>query len=363
MPMRIAPWATVGALALAVAGGAPARPSRSALTLRPSSSIQLRNGYTRLVADGKRSAAVKGCSIALWTVAQPKASAIDGCRSSRQLFLGVDEIAVAGSRLAWMRHETNADGLQLQTELIVKTGSAKPHEIADTFTDGSTGGTLLTLAGQRNTLAFAFDFSSDGFQLEEHVYKIAQAETDHGADWCPHSTDGLLPTPPPKHLCIDPGLGTGLVRSVSDGRVLVSFGDDLLGVVQADNSERDLPIPFKEETDQVALSGTQVVVLHAGATTLDVYSDTGALQHKWPIPLASSPRKLSVAGGVAVYASHGLHLVRLANGSATTLRAPGGKPPIAAAMTPSGLYALYSVKRRERLGFVPIARLQGALGA
>lgn len=334
------------------------------LVLRPTSSVAVK-GYGRLVADGTRAAAVAPCGMVLWAAGKPKGTFIDPCRPARGVdFSGTDEAALAGNRLAWMREEWTSHGLVVQTDLVVKTGTGKPREIANAFSDNSEGGLLLTLAGDGDTLAFGWthdSFEDPGIPVhEERVFRVARASSASGVAQCPHAS-GLLPNPPAARLCLDTGLEAGSVRSVSGGRILVSFGGGLVGVVARDNSKHDLEIPYREQRDQVALAGADVVLVRRGGKTVDLYDgESGALVHRWPIARAVNVRRLSVGGGYAVFAARGVHLVRLRDGVERTLLAPGRKPPVAATIEPTGLFLLYRVKGGERMGFVPISRLNEA---
>lgn len=344
-------------LAGALAGAAsPRSPSP---IVHPTSSIALKGGYTRLVADGRRAAVVAGCGIVLWKVGQRKGTLVQPCRPARGVdFSGTDEVALAGSRLAWMREEWVSHGQRVQTELVVKDGAGKAREIANAYSDSEEGGWLLTLAGAGDTLAFGSTFDSFDDPTnpihEEHVFRVLRA----GGSQCPHEP-GLLPNPLPARLCVEANALTYAVRSVSAGRILVSFaGFQQVGVVERDNSEHDLSIPATQKHLELALSGTEVVVLQAGGTTLDVYdAESGALRRRLPIARVGTVTRLSVAGGFAAFASRGIHLIRLSNGSERSVLAPNGKPPIAATLTSAGLFLLYRINRHERLGFVPMAVL------
>jgi hypothetical protein len=206
---------------------------------------------------------------------------------------------------------------------------------------------------QRQRLAWEYSFDED---YDNHVLRIARSPSDPGASACPREPDGLLPTAPVSQLCIDTG-SYGYVRAVSAGRILVNFGD-LLALIDRDGSARDLPLPFSADTDAIALSGTDVVVVRASAKKLGVYDGaSGSLEAQWPVPAARDARLLSVAGGIAVYSSNGIRLVRLRDGKVRTLQIPSGRRPVAAVVEPAGLFVLYRTKRGERLGFVPIAKL------
>jgi hypothetical protein len=337
-------------LAALLAG--PSAPRSRVFVLHPASSVKLVVPAGRLAADGKRAAAAGSCFVQLWKVGARKPTLPGGCRGRAGIdFEGVDEIALAGDRLAWMRQESISHGTRVQTELVVKDGAAPARAIASAYNDSGFGAYLLTLAGDDGTLAFGWDYSFDE-DFDLRAYRIGRT---NDADPCPFEPDGLLPNRLTQY-CVDTGVH-GLVRAVSGSRILVSFGD-LLGIVEADNSEHDLPVPFTLGEDAVALSGSTLVVLRAGSAGLRVYDvESGSLEHEWRVPKLVRPSRLTVGGGFAVYASKGVHLVRLSDGRHVKLQIPRGKRPVAATLEQAGLFVLYRVGRRERLGFVPRAQL------
>jgi hypothetical protein len=350
----------VKAAALLIVAGAlagAAGPRSPSPIVHPTSSIAVQ-GYGRLVADGRRAAAVGGCGILLWKAGARKGTTVPACRSGHVDSWGLDEVALAGDRLAWMREEAISHGMRVQTELVVKTGTGKPREIASAYNDSGYGAYLLTLAGSGDTLAFAWTYSFDQDD-QEQVYRISRTA---GAGPCPYEPEGLLPNPPQTSFCANTGLEIGLVRGASQGRILVSFaGFYSIGVVEPDNSEHDLAIPSSQKHLELAISGPDVLVLQAGGSTLDVYdAGAGTLRRSWPIARVGTVTRLSAAGGFALFAARGFHLVRLSDGSERTVLAPGGKHPIAATVTSAGLFLLYRLKGHERLGFVPLGRLRAA---
>jgi hypothetical protein len=338
-------------LAAVVGGGADTAP----LVLHPTSSVSAR-GYGRLVADGMRAAAAGGCTILLWKAGTRKATSLGACRGSRALEgWSLDELALAGSRLAWMREESISHGMRVQTELVVKTGAAKPRQIASAYNDSGFGGWLLSLDGGGDTLAFGWQYAFDEND-EDHVYRIAKTG---GAGPCPFEEGSLLPNPPQTTFCADTGLPGGLVRGVSGRRILVTFGGfRLISVVQPDDSVVDLAIPPSQKHLELGISGRDVVVLQAGGSKLDVYDAmTGSLRRSWPVGRIGTVTALSVDGGFAVFRAKGTHLVRLSDGRQRMLLAPGRRPPLATSLTRTGLFVLYRTKQGRRLGFVPLGKL------
>ncbi|MBA3717717.1 MAG: hypothetical protein H0W87_05785 [Actinobacteria bacterium] len=340
----------VAAVTLLFSAGGSTASGTSKLTLRPTSSIPL-SGYSKVIADGRRAAAVAPCGIMLWTAGKRTGSFTDPCRP----LSGLDDsdayaFALAGNRLAWLREEWVSHGMVVQTELVVKTGAGKPREIASAYEEYQEGSWLLSLAGAGDTLAAGWTYESFADEtpvLDERVYRIGGGSSGQ----CP-SASGLLPNPPAAHICRDTGVFGSSVRSVSQGRILVTFGAGSVGIIDRNNQEHDLSIPRYGESDAIVLAGSKVVLLNP--KSLEIYdADTGEMIDHWGTG-TSVHRNLSVAGDLAVFGSHLMHL---RSGAHSTLVAPGGKPPIATRLSSAGLFFLYKVGRTERLGFVRASRL------
>ncbi len=358
--------AALALLAGALAAGSPSAGSRATvLRLKPSSSVAVPRTYDGLVADAGRVAAVGPvCGIRLWRPGKPKTSFVQPCRATpRDWGGGLDVVALAGDRLAWIREESVSHASRVQTDLVVKAGSGKPRVIASGSIDlfANDGTQLFSLGGAGTTLAFGWESQTPDtngvVDYDERVYRVARAASEPGTDTCP-AQDDLVSNPPPAHLCTNTGHYVSTVESVSQGRLLVSSGNSEAAIVEPDNRAHDLSIPYNGAHDDLALSGTDVVVVRAGGTTLDIYdAERGSRLHRWRIARASGLAALSTDGRFAVFGAHGFHLVRLSDGSERTLLAPGGTRPIAATIDSTGLSVLYRTRGRTRLGFVPLARL------
>jgi len=361
--MKFAALALVAGL-LAVASPSAGSPA-GVLRLRPSSSVAVPHLYDGLVADAGRVAVVGSpCGIGLWRPGKPTPSFIRACRSTpRDWGSGIDGVALAGQRLAWIREESVSHGSRVQTDLVVKAGSGKPRVIASGYIDlfANVGTQLFSLRGAGSTLAFGWESHTTDpngvVDTDERVYRLARAASEPGTDTCPGQND-LVSNPPPARLCTNTGHYVSTVESVSQGRLLVSSGNNDAAIVEPDNKAHNLSIPFRWEIDDLALSGTNVIVVRADSTTVEIYdAESGTRLHRWPIARASSLKGLSVDSRFAVFEARGFHLVRLSDGSEKTLLAPGGTRPIDVALDSSGLFVLYRTHGRTRLGFVPLARL------
>jgi hypothetical protein len=356
--MRIS---TLALMALAFAAASPSAVSGSAssvLRLKPTSSVALPRGYVAVVADGGRAAAVGDCAIRLWRPSLRTTAYVKPClpRLSIEGSTSLDTVVLAGDRLAWLRDQTESHGQQLYTQLVVKTGSQKPREVvsADLSDFATTGGQLISLAGSGNTLAFGWTYSNPNRTNPveyERIYRLV-LPSDLRAAPCPDEGGGFSSL----RLCSDTAVYGNFARSAADGRVLVDYGDGDAEVIEPDNTRHRLTFPYKQATDELALSGSDVVVVRARGTLLSIYDATnGTLMHSWPIARATGLGALTVAGGYAVFEAHGLHLVQLSTGRELMLLAPGGKSPLDASVTSKGLFVVYRVGRHTRLGFVPLA--------
>jgi hypothetical protein len=340
-------------LAFSVAGSAAAAPPSA--VLRPTSSIAVK-GYAKVIADGRRAAAVAPCGIVQWVAGQRKGSFTDPCRP----LSGLDDsdafaFALAGNRLAWLREEWVSHGMVVQTELVVKTGAGKPREIASAYDEYQNGTWLLSLAGGGDTLAAGWTLDSfddsDNPVHDERIYRIGGSK----AGPCP-AAEGLLPNPPAAHLCSDSGLPGGTVLSASGGRILTRFYGSFY-VADATGTVTKLAA---ENVGLLALSGSTVVAVRTGKqSALETYdAGSGQLLAKYPLPpLNRYTGVLTLGAGYALFASHGLHLVRIADGRDRLVTLPGGKSPVAGALGNTGLFLLYRTKQGLRLGFVPAAKL------
>jgi hypothetical protein len=353
------------AASLLAASLAASASSRGALRLRPSRSIGVPRLFDGLVADSGRVAAVgPACRIDLWRPGRRTASVVQACRTTpRDWGSGIDEVALAGDRLAWIREESVSHASRVQTDLVVKAGSGKARVVASGYVDQLAGeGTrLFSLRGAGTTLAFGWESQTtdpNGVAgYDERAYRVARATSEPGTGACPAQAD-LVSNPPPARLCTNTGLYASVVESVFQGRLLVSYFDSHAAIVEPDNSAHDLSIAYNEHRDDLALSGTNVVVVRSGGTTLDVYdSASSARLHSWTIAPAARLGALSINAGFAVFAARGFHLVRLSDGSEQTLLTPAGTTPIAVTLDASGLFVLYRAGGGTRLGFVPLSRL------
>jgi hypothetical protein len=344
------------AVALIVSAASSAASGPGTAVLHPTASIALK-GYAHVIADGRRAAAVGPCGIVQWSPGQRRGAFTDPCRP----LSGLDDsdaydFAIAGDRLAWLREEWVSHGMVVQSELVVKTGTGKPREVASAYNEYEEGTWLLGLAGGGDTLAVGWtnDTFPDG-GVPEHDEKVFRvAERTAGATTCPHAS-GLLPNPAAARLCVDSGLPGGKPIAAAGDRVLGRYFGKLY---VADPSGQATKLTI-HDTALATLSGTQIVIVRTGKqSALELWdAKSGTIRSRRSLPpLNGSVGKLTVGGHFASFWSRGLHLVSLKDGRDRIVKIAGGTP-VHGALTSAGLFVLYRVKGGERLGFVPLARL------
>ena len=347
-------------VAVALAATAPSAGSGSdsaTIRLRPTSSVSVPKTTDEVVADGNRAAALDYCAIRLWRPGFTKTALVKPCipPASIEGSTSLDAVALAGDRLVWIRDETESHGEYVDSQLVVKTGSRKPYEVVSSSADvfANSGDQLVSLAGSGNTVAFGWTYNNGDFinpVQKERIFLLVRASDPRAAP-CPSFGSSA------DRLCVDAGVDDSVVDSAAAGRVLLSFGDGAVEVVEPDGSARILHIPYAASKDDLALLGSELVVIRASGNAAVYDASTGAQLQTWPIVRATGLRRLTVGGGYALFRMHGFQLLKLSTGRELTLVAPTGKPPTDASVTSTGVFFLYRVGRRLRLGFVPFARL------
>jgi hypothetical protein len=242
----------------------------------------------------------------------------------------VDEVALAGSRVAWTRDTSSPCEIALDTA---------------TFADP-----LPVHVGGYACTPSSYHVHGDGdllvFDSEVGLMRIG------GTESCdPHlDTGGICAT-------LRRGDHAGPVESVSGGLIAIHEP----GAVSVLDARGQLVRVFSFAPDDVAvarLDGGRLVVWRFGV--LDEYDvATGALLLSRPLPTGF--RLVDVDGGIAVLTSAGgVELLRLDDGRSLTL--PAGDPTLAD-LEPPGLYYSYATADGGgRVVFVPRADVLGRLG-
>lgn len=360
--------AAVATLAAVAAGSAGAAPS--AVTLKFSAQLRLHGSFDWLTSDGWIATARPDVDngncrfIPVWNARTRKTITQRGCTNSGDV---ISDLAVAGTRIAWERF-AYAGHVREQGELVLATIGQKPRVISDSFDEGGDGTWFGGLAGGGDTLAFTvhtdvFDDNNNTI-LSDVPYRVASSATAAGTTACPAAPDSIRSEPAPAHLCV-PLAGSDSyedVMSVDAGRVLAAEPGDTTGLFSADGTLHDLPIAIDTDKGEYAvLTGTTIVVLRAKRLEIRD-AGTGALERA----LLVGGHGLSAGGGYAGFVTNGkITLVRLSDGREFHVRATGERRALSVALEPTGLFELYvgagPATFRQRIGFVPSARLRAAL--
>jgi len=282
------------------------------------------------------------------TVSGKKTAVVDGVGGS-----GVFQLAIAGSRVAWLANE---GGNLESTDYLFTSSTTQPKErqIASALRSGDggcsgrdpagcTGAWLGGLVGAGSTIAFN-RWTSD-----------AVGHVGSGGLYTVNGTQ----TPPM-------ATGTDTVQAVSEdgGRVAVLRSDGSVAVYAKSGSVQatvNPPIPLA-----AALSGKNLVVLSKGRKIELYNAQTGALQKTLSTHGKGGPVNLDVQGNIAIYSSNSS--VRAVNLSSGKDRAVGSLPNrIAfARIDGAGLaYAAGGVRAnygKSTLVFKPMASITAAVG-
>ena len=343
--MRIA---AISALLLALALPASAAPG-------PVAHVKNTNGWIESIAmDGPRLAyAVEGGStctrVFVWNVRTQSAALVSGkgtCGAdSTSTGGGVTQIAVAGTRLAWL---VNTGGNTESTDDLYTSSLPgwKERKVASAFRSGNVDGTLrgswlggLVGGGDRIALN-QFTTDASGTVATAALQRL----------------DVRLAT-------IAAGKTTLRAASLDRHRIAVLRSDQKVALYDSDNGGRLLLTVAPSTAREVVLRQDYIVVL-TRMRTLEIFNaNTGAPVKT--LAVAAGAARLDVHSGVAAYAvGRTVHVLRLSDGKdailATAPRAIQGLEVEA----PGIAYSYNTVKGIKDVGnlaFVPMARATSVL--
>jgi hypothetical protein len=320
----------------------------------PLARVKNTNGWIESIGmDGSRVAyAVQGvvCTkVFVWDVPTRAGALVSGKRTcgadSTSTGDGVAEIAVAGSRVAWI---VNQGGNTESDDHLYVSARPRPKEklLASAMRTGEvggklTGGWLGGLVGDGDLLAFS-DWRTDG------AGNIVGATLRRAGAARPNT--------------LSAGLQAYRAAAADRGRIAVAREDGTVALYsRAGRLLRSIvPTSLKE----VALQGGDLVVLTM-SRTVEVYSaSTGQRRATWPVKAPAA--HLDIAAGRAVYAVwRTVHLLRLADGKDVAL--PAARRAVAGLEieAPGIVYAYNTVKGIKDVGnlaFVPMAKATALLG-
>lgn len=282
------------------------------------------------------------------TVSGKKTAVVDGVGGE-----GVFQVAIAGSRVAWL---VNEGGNLESSDYLFTSSTTQPKErqIASALRSGDggcsgrdpsgcTGAWLGGLVGAGNTLAFnRWTADAVGHMGSGGLYTINGTQTQPLAS----------------------GTDTVLAVSEDGGRVAVLRTDGSVAVYSKSGSVQatvDPPTPLG-----VALSGKNLVVLSKGRKIELYNAQSGSLQKTLSTHGKGGPQNLDVQGNIAVYTSNSS--VRAVNLSSGKDKAVGSLPNrIAfARIDGAGLaYAAGGVRAnygKSTVVFKPMTSIKAAVG-
>ena len=338
---------------------------------QPNKVKQLAKPIEAVAMDGPRVAYVSGGRIRVWNVVSGATSVVKGRYGSSQEYATASEIAIAGKRVAWIKHvylgNTELDHW-LYTARLGGSAHLLGRALGYNNTDCGLGGPQIDgLVGSGTLLAVStWTFNDNGsnswnkrlnlitptglrtIATGPNAIVSASADANHIA---------VIPLGP---VSMDPGYCVSL-PSTSVSIYVYSARGALLNKVAVSTPN----------SGPVALSGKQLVVLaswrsHPGAAavTLSVYDwETGALLHTWPVAVSWRGGVLAVDGHLAVVQGRlRLHLVDLKTGKDVIVA--GTNAGAFPAIGPRGL--VYAVNpngdgRPAKLVFVPTTKLLATL--
>jgi hypothetical protein len=348
--------------------------------------LRLTGPVKELAADGGRVAVLlqtsrPGCTVARVAVWQPSTRSLapigtSPCSESLSTGAGIFSVALAGTRVAYVQYAGgNTRELQLRSALLP---ARRPATIASaSFSLDETSGTYIgRLAGDGSLLAF------DAWNVCPACAGAARPQPDRSSIWrvagsgaCPNAGLGAA------RLCtvVQSGLGTLRLLSVAAGSLALLQPDGSVAVVTAAGATT-ATIRFAAgelRTARLDSDGRRLVALVSAGSAknaLRAYDPTGALVATYPLPTVRTSgdatcgdpngcktpalRLEDVDSGIAVYVLGAqIHLLRLADGKAATIRPPG-RTPVHAQLERDGLYYSYSLTARSsRVAFMPFSKL------
>ena len=349
-------------------------PAQPAVAKPHANKLQTAKPIWTLAMDGPRVAYASGGRIHVWNVVTGATSVVKGTYSNADHSDNPAEIAIAGSRVAWVKRQQLGNTEQPQRLYTAAVGgSAVRLRRVLGYTDmgcGAGGSRIAGLVGSGNVLAVStWEASPDGLVAANQRLNlitptgltpitggsgaIVSAAADHG-----RVAVVPLARPGPEHdgYC-DMTEPTSVAVYSVDGTLLKRV-------------ETGGPVA------RVALSGNLLVVLPASPpTAFDVYDwTTGKLVHTWP--LARPPFNFAVAGQLAVYSvqprrgfapAENVHLLDLTSGTDIAIATTTNLHYRDLAIDRLGLvYAVnppfkYKDTRPAKLVFLPTANLLARL--
>lgn len=328
---------------------------QAATAKTPGTVKQTRSPITTLAMDGSRVAYASGGKVYVWNWATGTTTLVQGTYNKHTA-----EIAIAGRRLAWITRSVVGNSQQTTESLFAGSVGTRGrllasgrHYLTDWENHVWYGRWIAGTVGSGSTLAVSSWWSrSDGTCTAQRLSLVTPT--------------GLRQ--------ISTGPGAIMSASADGGHIAVLRSDEAwpqygptpavtVGIYST--SGKLLREITPSSADEVALSGSKLVVL-TETKMLEVYDwTTGKLVHTWPVA-TTEPRQaghLAAAGQLAVYAGgpgvRKLHVIRLATGKDVVVATGKGSGywNHDAAMSSHGLVYAVNYSTHGKLVFVPMAKL------
>jgi WD40 repeat protein len=289
--------------------------------------------------------------VLVWNIRTGKTTRVSGAHTDKadgtSTGSGVFELAIAGSRVAWI---VNLGGNTEGQDYVYASSVSKPKErmVWTTFRFGDscpgreqsncTGPWLGGLVGSGNLIA------------------LNRWRTDSGSV-TRGELDVLSGT---KMKQVATGAATVEAASVDGGRVAVLRSDGTVGVYSSAGKLLRTVSPSSAEA--LALSGHNLVVL-TKTRTLELYDTrTGALKKTLSVHgAAKTPVNLDVQGNIAIYTTGSLHAVNLSSGKDRVIGTLRGGVGLARMSTAGVVYSTVRSRSKGTLVFLPSGRVAAAV--
>src|SRR4051812_12832118 len=293
--------------------------------------------------------------VLVWNVRTGKTVKVSGPKtavSDDVVGAGVFQLAIAGSRVAWLVNE----GGNLQNEDYLFTSSLtspKERKVASALRTGEScapGRVATNCAGPW----------LGGLVGSGNVIALNRWTTDTEGDV---ASGGLYALKGTKTTSIASGADTVWTVSADGGREAVLRSDGSVAVYSESGSVQANVNP--PSALAVALSGKNLIVLSQGRK-LELYdAGTGSLQKTISLH-GKGPQNLDAQGNIATYtAGSSVRAVNLSSGKDTTVGTLGSRIAFARIGSAGLAYAANGVRAsfgKGTLVFVPLARIKAAVG-
>jgi hypothetical protein len=321
--------------------------------------LSVRGTVDLLSADGRRAGLVVSgtyLDVLIWA---PEAGSVwrfnddrSGCCDSD----GIQEVAVAGSHVAWLRWFRG-----LNVHLFVETATIarpRPVPVVEDVENGEGGGdpggdyvgnlhgdgSLLVFNAWKHCDPYGAGYARDCKAGARDIYSVALKKIVR-------SQEALIASSP----------AVMRVASVDAGRIAVRRNDGSVAVLRSDASQMRAFSFRPGMVRAVVLTGDKLVV-QVGDSVSDYDLRSGRREHMWP--LRGGGRLADAQSGIAIYVTPSrVHLLRLADGHHALIRIQG-RGPVRAQIEQPGLFYSCTVSDRRfpgRVAFISFPQLRRLL--